>query len=132
MHDFEDDGTLIKGFLVDDLQDICWGRLDMLEGEERIAPTRDLVIPPSDPLIHYFGSLLRERFGFGSAYLVFHKENPIAAFKANTRNNKIELTDFVGDSELEKEAIRVMKEFAWEHDMPLSGKLFDRIRSRIV
>ena len=132
MHDFEDDGTLIKGFLVDDLQDICWGRLDMLEGEERIAQTRDLVIPPSDPLIHYFGSLLRERFGFGSAYLVFHKENPIAAFKANTRNNKIELTDFVGDSELEKEAIRVMKEFAWEHDMPLSGKLFDRIRSRIV
>jgi hypothetical protein len=132
MHDFEDDGTLIKGFLVDDLQDICWGRLDMLEGEERIAPTRDLVIPPSDPLIHYFGSLLRERFGFGSAYLVFHKEDPIAAFKANTRNNKIELTDFVGDSELEKEAIRVMKEFAWEHDMPLSGKLFERIRSRIV
>jgi DNA-binding HxlR family transcriptional regulator len=132
MHDFEDDGTLIKGFLVDDLQDICWGRLDMLEGEGRISRTRDLVIPPSDPLIHYFGSLLRERFGFGSAYLVFHKEDPIAAFKANTRNNKIELTDFVGDSELEKEAIRVMKEFAWEHDMPLSGKLFDRIRSRIV
>ena len=132
MHDFEDDGTLIKGFLVDDLQDICWGRLDMLEREDKISRTRDLVIPPSDPLIHYFGSLLRERFGFGSAYLVFHKEDPIAAFKANTRNNKIELTDFVGDSELEKEAIRVMKEFAWEHDMPLSGKLYDRIRSRIV
>ena len=132
MHDFEDDGTLIKGFLVDDLQDICWGRLDMLEREDKISRTRDLVIPPSDPLIHYFGSLLRERFGFGSAYLVFHKEEPIAAFKANTRNNKIELTDFVGDSELEKEAIRVMKEFAWEHDMPLSGKLYDRIRSRIV
>ena len=132
MHDFEDDGTLIKGFLVDDLQDICWGRLDMLEGMGKIGRTRDLVIPPSDPLIHYFGSLLRERFGFGSAYLVFHKEEPIAAFKANTRNDKIELTDFVGDSELEKEAIRVMKEFAWEHDMPLSGKLFDRIRSRIV
>ena len=132
MHDFEDDGTLIKGFLVDDLQDICWGRLDMLEGMGKISRTRDLVIPPSDPLIHYFGSLLRERFGFGSAYLVFHKEEPIAAFKANTRNDKIELTDFVGDSELEKEAIRVMKEFAWEHDMPLSGKLFDRIRSRIV
>ena len=132
MHDFEDDGTLIKGFLVDDLQDICWGRLDMLEGMGKISRTRALVIPPSDPLIHYFGSLLRERFGFGSAYLVFHKEEPIAAFKANTRNDKIELTDFVGDSELEKEAIRVMKEFAWEHDMPLSGKLFDRIRSRIV
>ena len=132
MHDFEEDGTLIKGFLVDDLQDICWGRLDMLEGLGSINRTRDLVVPPSDPLIHYFGSLLRERFGFGSAYLVFHKEEPIAAFKANTRNDKIELTDFVGDSELEKEAIRVMKEFAWEHDMPLSGKLFNRIRSRIV
>ena len=104
----------------------------MLEREDKISRKRDFVIPPSDPLIHYCGSLLRERFGFGSAYLVFHKEYPIAAFKANTRNNKIELTDFVGDSELEKEAIRVMKEFAWEHDMPLSGKLYDRIRSRIV
>ena len=132
MHDFEEEGTLIKGFLVDDLQDICWGRQDMLEGHDALSRTRDLVIPPSDPLIHYFGSLLRERFGFGSAYLVFHKEEPIAAFKANTRNHKIELTDFVGDSELEKEAIRVMKEFAWEHDMPLSGKLYGRIRSRIV
>ena len=132
MHEFETDGTLIKGFLVDDLQDICWGRLDMLEELNSLNKTRDLVIPPSDPLIHYFGSLLRERFGYGSAYLVFHKEEPIAAFKANTRNDKIELTDFVGDSDLEKEAIRVMKEFAWEHDMPLSGKLFNRIRSRIV
>jgi len=132
MHEFEGDGTLIKGFLVDDLQDICWGRMDMLEGLDDLNRTRDFVIPPSDPLIHYFGSLLRERFGFGSAYLVFHKEEPIAAFKANTRNNKIEITDFVGDSDLEKEAIRVMKEFAWEHDMPLSGKLYERIRSRML
>jgi hypothetical protein len=89
-----------------------------------------LVIPPSDPLNHYFSAVLREKFGFGSAYMVFHKEEPIAAFKANTRDGKIEITDFVGDSNLEKEAIRVMKEFAWEHDMPLSGKLFERIRSR--
>jgi hypothetical protein len=132
MHEFEDDGTLIKGFLVDDLQDICWGRLDMLEGLDGLSKSRDLVIPPSDPLIHYFGSLLRERFGYGSAYLVFHKEEPIAAFKANTRNTTIEITDFVGDSDLEKEAIRVMKEFAWEHDMPLTGKLYERIRSRMV
>ena len=132
MHEFEEDGTLIKGFLVDDLQDICWGRLDMLEGLSTLKTSRDIVIPPSDPLIHYFGSLLRERFGFGSAYLGFHKEEPIAAFKANTRNATIEITDFVGDSELEREAIRVMKEFAWEHDMPLTGKLYDRIRSRMI
>ena len=95
-----------------------------------IPKTRDLVIPPSDPLIHYFGGLLRERFGFGSAYLVFHKEEPIAAFKANTRNSTIEVTDFVGDSELEKEALRVMKEFAWEHQMPLTGDLYEKLRSR--
>ena len=132
MHEFEEDGTLIKGFLVDDLQDICWGRLDMLEGLDELKVSRDLVIPPSDPLIHYFGGLLRERFGFGSAYLVFHKEEPIAAFKANTRNDTIEITDFVGDSDLEREAIRVMKEFAWEHDMPLTGKLYERIRSRMI
>tara|TARA_B100001564_G_scaffold277116_1_gene238905 strand:- start:184 stop:2358 length:2175 start_codon:yes stop_codon:yes gene_type:complete len=129
LHEFEEDGTLIKGFLVDDQHDISWGRKEILDSKQ-IPKTRDLVIPPSDPLIHYFGSILRERFGFGSAYLVFHKEEPIAAFKANTRNSTIEVTDFVGDSDLEKEALRVMKEFAWEHQMPLTGELYEKLRSR--
>ena len=129
LHEFEEDGTLIKGFLVDDQHDISWGRKEILDSKE-IPKTRDLVIPPSDPLIHYFGSILRERFGFGSAYLVFHKEEPIAAFKANTRNSTIDVTDFVGDSDLEKEALRVMKEFAWEHQMPLTGELYEKLRSR--
>jgi len=31
---------------------------------------------------------------------------------------------------LEKEALRVMKEFAWEHDMPLTGRLYEKLRSR--
>ena len=103
---------------------------DMLENSDVLTKTRDLVIPPSDPLIHYYGSLLREKFGYGSAYLVFHREEPVAAFKANTRVGVIQITDFVGDSDLEKEALRVMKEFAWEHDMPLKGKLYERLRSR--
>ena len=63
-------------------------------------------------------------------HIWYSQKEPIAAFKANTRNDRSAW--FVGDSDLEKEAIRVMKEFAWEHDMPLSGKLFNRIRSRIV
>ncbi len=130
MHEFEEDGTLIKGFLVDDLQDICWGRQEMLEESSSIRKTRDLVVPPSDNLIHYFGGILRERFAFGSAYMVFHNEEPIAAFKANTRDGTIEITDFVGDSDLEKEALRVMKEFAWEHDTKLTGKLYEKLRTR--
>jgi hypothetical protein len=91
---------------------------------------RDFVLPPSDPLLPYFQSLLRERFGYGSAYMVFHNEEPIAAFKANTRNDIIDVTDFVGDSDLEKEALRVMKEFAWEHNMPLKGKVLERLKTR--
>ena len=112
------------------MQDVCWGRLELLESGSSTVKTRDLVIPPSDALIHYFSSILRSRFGYGSAYLVFHKEEPIAAFKANTREGLLEVTDFVGDSDLEREALRVMKEFAWEHDMPLSGKIYERLRSR--
>ena len=130
LHEFEEDGTLIKGFLVDDLQDICWGRQEMLEDSTSLRKTRDLVVPPSDNLIHYFGGILRERFAFGSAYMVFHNEEPIAAFKANTRDGTIEITDFVGDSDLEKEALRVMKEFAWEHDTRLTGKLYEKLRTR--
>lgn len=130
MRGLEEDGVLTRGFLVDDMQDVCWGRLELLESGSSAVRTRDLVIPPSDALIHYFSSILRSRFGYGSAYLVFHKEEPIAAFKANTREGLLEVTDFVGDSDLEREALRVMKEFAWEHDMPLSGKIYERLRSR--
>jgi hypothetical protein len=130
LHEFEAEGHLIKGFLVDDIQEVCWGREDLLEEADAIAPMRDFVLPPSDPLLPYFQSLLRERFGYGSAYMVFHNEEPIAAFKANTRNDIIDVTDFVGDPELEKEALRVMKEFAWEHNMPLRGKVLERLKTR--
>jgi len=130
LHEFEAEGHLIKGFLVDDIQEVCWGREELLEEADAIAPMRDFVLPPSDPLLPYFQSLLRERFGYGSAYMVFHNEEPIAAFKANTRNDIIDVTDFVGDSDLEKEALRVMKEFAWEHNMPLKGKVLERLKSR--
>ena len=92
---------------------------------------RDFVLPPSDPLLPYFSGILRERFGFGSAYMVFHQEEPIAAFKANTRNEVFDVTDFNGDPEKEKQALRVMKEFAWEHNMPLVGKVIERLRARI-
>ena len=130
LHEFESEDHLIKGFLVDDLHEVCWGRKELLEEADSLEPMRDFVLPPSDPLLPYFQSLLRERFGFGSAYMVFWNEEPIAAFKANTRNDIIEVTDFVGDSEREQEALRVMKEFAWEHNMPLKGKLLDRMKSK--
>ena len=130
LHEFEEEGHLIKGFLVDDLHEVCWGRKELLEAADKLPPMRDFVLPPSDPLLPYFQSLLRERFGFGSAYMVFWNEEPIAAFKANTRNDIIDVTDFVGDSEKEKEALRVMKEFAWEHNMPLKGKVLERFKSR--
>ena len=130
LHEFEENGHLIKGFLIDDLHEVCWGRQEMLEAADKLPRMRDFVLPPSDPLLPYFQSLLRERFGYGSAYMVFWNEEPIAAFKANTRNDVIDVTDFVGDSEKEKEALRVMKEFAWEHNMPLKGKVLERLKSR--
>jgi len=93
---------------------------------------RDFVLPPSDPLLPYFQGMLRQKFGFGSAYIIFHKEEPIAAFKANTRDSMIDVTDFQGDAEKEREALRVMKEFAWEHSMPLIGKIVERLRTRVA
>ena len=84
------------------------------------------MIPPSDNLIHYFGGILRERFSYGSAYMVFHNEEAIAAFKANNRDGTIEVTDVVGDSELETAALRVITEFSWDHDTKLTGKLYEK------
>ena len=60
---------------------------------------------PSDSLIHYFSDVLRSRFGYGSAYLVFHKESPLQHSRP-TLGGLLEVTDFVGDSDLEKEALR--------------------------
>ena len=125
-----DEGELIKGFLLEDLNQVCWGRKEMLESSTGVPMMRDFVLPPSDPLAPYFASLLRERFGFGSAYLVFHNEEPIAAFKANTRENIIDVKDIVADPKLEKQALRVMKEFAWEHSMPLRGKVLEKLKKR--
>jgi hypothetical protein len=125
-----EEDEFIKGFLLEDMNEVCWGRKEELENASELPPMRDFVLPPSDPLSPYFASLLRERFGYGSAYLVFHKEEPIAAFKANTREGVIHITDLVTDPKLEKQSLRVMKEFAWEHNMPLRGKILDKIRGR--
>ncbi len=125
-----DEGEFIKGFLLEDLNEVCWGRKEMLQSASNIEKMRDFVLPPSDPLSPYFAKLLRERFGFGSAYLVFYDEEPIAAFKANTRENIIDVTDLVSNPELEKEALRVIKEFAWEHQMPLRGKMIEKMKRR--
>ena len=59
---------------------------------------------------------MRERFGYGSAYLVFHREEPVAAFKANTREGVIHITDFVGDSDLEKEAGIATRDYTKYHN----------------
>lgn len=119
LHEMEADGELIKGFLVEDLHEICWGRKELLETAQGMAPMRDVVIPPSDPLAPYFTDLLRQRFGFGSAYLVFKDGEAVAAFKANTRDGVIDVTDYVG----EESGVRVMKEFAWEHQLPVKGNI---------
>ena len=74
---------------------------------------------PTDPIAPYFGDVLKEKFGFGSAYLVFKNAEPVAAFKANTRNKTIDVTDYEGS----EKGWRVVKEFAWEHQMPLQTEL---------
>ena len=90
---------------------------------------RDFVLPPSDPLNPYFSDICRQRFGFGTAYLVFHNGEPVAAFKANTRNATIDVTDWEAGKD-ENMAWRIVKEFAWEHQMPLTSQV--RIAGRII
>jgi ATP-dependent Lhr-like helicase len=117
--EFEEDSTLIKGFLIQDLHEVCWGRKDLLEEAKNVPPIRDFVIPPSDPIAPYFADVLKQKFGFGSAYLVFHNAEPVAAFKANTRDKVIDVTDYEGS----EKGWRIVKEFAWEHQMPLKTDL---------
>ncbi len=119
LNSFEEDETLIKGFLIEDFHQVCWGRKEMLKEAKSIPPIRDFVLPPSDPIAPYFADIMKERFGFGSAYLVFRNAEPVAAFKANTRNKIIDVKDYEGS----EKAWRIVKEFAWEHQMPLQTDL---------
>ncbi|MGB1476137.1 MAG: hypothetical protein ACPG73_08085, partial [Candidatus Poseidoniaceae archaeon] len=119
LNTFEEDGTLIKGFLIEDFHQVCWGRKELLEEARSIPSIRDFVLPPSDPIAPYFTDIMKERFGFGSAYLVFRNAEPVAAFKANTRNKIIDVKDYEGS----EKAWRIVKEFAWEHQMPLQTEL---------
>ena len=66
-----------------------------------------------------FQQVLKQKFGFGSAYLVFRNAEPVAAFKANTRDKVIDVTDYEGS----EKGWRIVKEFAWEHQMPLKTEL---------
>ena len=117
--DFEEDSTLIKGFLIQDLHEVCWGKKELLDEAKNVTPIRDFVIPPSDPIAPYFADVLKQKFGFGSAYLVFRNAEPVAAFKANTRDKIIDVTDYEGS----EKGWRIVKEFAWEHQMPLKTEL---------
>jgi len=117
--EFEEDSTLIKGFLIKDLHEVCWGRKDLLEEAKNVPPIRDFVIPPSDPIAPYFADVMKQKFGFGSAYLIFQNSEPVAAFKANTRDKVIDVTDYEGS----EKGWRIVKEFAWEHQMPLKTEL---------
>ena len=117
--DFEEDSTLIKGFLIQDLHEVCWGKKELLEEAKNVSQIRDFVIPPSDPIAPYFADVLKQKFGFGSAYLVFRNAEPVAAFKANTRDKIIDVTDYEGS----EKKLAGVKEFAWEHQMPLKTEL---------
>ena len=98
LNELEASGDLVKGFLIQGLHEVCWGWKDALERAEEAAPVRDFVLPPSDVIAPYFADILRQRFGFGSAYMVFRKSEAVAAFKANTRDKVLDVTDWEGRS----------------------------------
>ena len=75
---------------------------------------------PFDPCDDYPAAVIvKQKFGFGSAYLIFQNSEPVAAFKANTRDKVIDVTDYEGS----EKGWRIVKEFAWEHQMPLKTEL---------
>ena len=51
LHEMEDTGELVKGFLTVDSMEIQWGQPDLIEEGESLDPMRDFVMPPSD---HYY------------------------------------------------------------------------------
>ena len=85
LNTFEEDGTLIKGFLIEDFHQVCWGRKELLEKPVPFHPFEiSFCHPPTSP---YFTDIMKERFGFGSLILSLETLNPWRRSRRTQKQN---------------------------------------------
>lgn len=111
LRDLEEEGLLIKGFLVEGEPTVFWALKDNDLG--KVMFDGSFILTPRDNLSFYLRSFLQERWRMGVCYAVFDGPRVIAAFKARQRGDDLIITEYEGDAR----ARELLRSFSLKNDL---------------
>ena len=98
--ELENEGLLVKGFLVEGDEAVHWMLRADAEREGKLA-LEEFVLTPMDNLSYFLYPQIREKFGTWS-YVVFRGPEMIGSFRARKKGNDLYLMEMIGDREMKK------------------------------
>ena len=105
----EDDGVLVKGFLVEGDDSVHW--VLAADSDKKIALSKDeFVLTPMDNLSYLLYPMIREKFGAWQ-YVVFQGAEMVGAFKGRKKGRDLYVYEVVGGKDVKRimaEGIRLL------------------------
>jgi ATP-dependent Lhr-like helicase len=95
--DLEEEGFLVKGFLVDGDESVHWALRDEVDRISKVRTTERFVLSPEDGLHTYLAERIRQDLGGSYFSLVMDGPRMIGSFRGRIKANDIVLQDFKGD-----------------------------------
>jgi len=108
LKEWEREGWLVKGYLVEGSGTLYWMLKDDLEKVEALEFKGKVVLAPTDALSQFLGEEIRNKFSIGSCFVVLEGPEMTGAFKATTRGGTLSVSSVVGADSTSNTA----KEFA--------------------
>jgi len=93
---WEQEGWLVKGYLVEGSDALYWIIKSDLESVPALDFRGRIVLSPTDTLTQYLSQEIREKFGIGACFVVLDGTEMAGAFKATTRGGTLTVTHMVG------------------------------------
>jgi hypothetical protein len=101
--ELENDGDLKKGYFIKDDDTLYWMVKDDIENMSSEMDDAEsdhrLIVSPQDQLTTYLAPMVRQRFGYGSCFIIFRGYEISGTFKIKKQNKKIKIIDFQGDDD---------------------------------
>ncbi len=115
LRDLEEEGLLVKGFLVEGDSTVYWALKDHKIG--RVTFTSSFVLTPRDNLNLYLRDYLIQKWKLGGyCFAAFQGPRDIAAFRARLRGGDVAITKFEGDAK----AREMIRSFSFQNDVRVS------------
>ncbi len=111
LRELEEEGMLVKGFLVKGESTVYWALRDSLLGKVRFDG--QFILTPQDNLSLYLRTFLQQRWRMGACYAAFDGPRVIATFKARRRGENLVITEFEGDAR----AREMLRSFSLQNDV---------------